>query len=369
MNSQNYKIYSNYDNTFLKATCREEVEYTPIWMMRQAGRYLPEYLEVRKQAGSFMGLATNPALAAEVTLQPLRRFDLDAAILFSDILTIPDAMGLGLSFATGEGPRFASPVQSEDAVDALAVPDMDKLNYVFDAVKLIRKEMALLKRQVPLIGFSGSPWTLACYMVEGAGSKEYHIIKKMMYARPDLLERILDINAQSVALYLNAQIDAGAQAVMIFDSWGGVMADGLFQDYSLACIKKVIAQLKKEHEGVRIPVIVFTKGGGLWVEDIADSGADAIGLDWTMNLNKARELVGDRVALQGNLDPAVLFAPEDTVRAQVRRVIDSFGEIKGSGAGHIFNLGHGINQHTPIESVVALVDEVHRYSRQFHVKK
>lgn len=365
MNSHNNE---NYDNTFLKSLCREAVDYTPVWMMRQAGRYLPEYLEVRKQAGSFMGLATNPALAAEVTLQPLKRFNLDAAILFSDILTIPDAMGLGLSFAAGEGPRFARPVQSEDAVHALAVPDMEKLNYVFDAVKMIRKEMAWLKRQVPLIGFSGSPWTLACYMVEGAGSKEYHIIKKMMYSRPDLLERILEINAQSVALYLNAQIQAGAQAVMIFDSWGGVMADGLFQSYSLASIKKVIAHLKTDYEGTRIPVIMFTKGGGLWIEDIADSGADAIGLDWTVNLSKARKLVGHRVALQGNLDPAVLFAPEDVVRSEARKVIDAFGKIQGAGVGHVFNLGHGINQHTPIESVIALVDEVHRYSRQFHVE-
>lgn len=362
-------IYKNYDDTFLRALRRQAVDYTPIWMMRQAGRYLPEYLAVRKEAGSFMGLATNPELAAEVTLQPLRRFDLDAAILFSDILTIPDAMGLGLSFVAGEGPQFSKPVRSEEDVHALKVPDMQKLEYVFNAVKEIRKQMPTLKRQVPLIGFSGSPWTLACYMVEGGSSSDYFKVKKMMYARPDLMQKILDTNADAVAAYLNAQIHAGAQAVMIFDSWGGVMADGVFQKYSLAATKRVLAQLQREHNGEQIPVIVFTKGGGIWLEDIAQSGADAVGLDWTMSLHKARTCVGDSVALQGNLDPAILFAPEDVVRSEARKVMEDFGKMEGSGAGHVFNLGHGINQFAPIESVQALVDEVHSYSRQFHIKK
>lgn len=367
MNTQN--VQKNYDDTFLRALRREAVEYTPMWMMRQAGRYLPEYLAVRKEAGSFMGLATNPAMAAEVTLQPLRRFDLDVAILFSDILTIPDAMGLELSFVAGEGPQFAKPIRTEEDVHALEVPDMEKLEYVFNAVKQIRKEMPTLKRQVPLIGFSGSPWTLACYMVEGGSSSDYFKIKKMLYARPDLMQKILDVNADAVAAYLNAQIRAGAQAVMIFDSWGGVMADGMFQKYSLAATKRVIAQLEREYQGEQIPVIVFTKGGGLWLEDIAGCGADAVGLDWTMSLQKARACVKDTVALQGNLDPAILFSPEEVVRAEARKVIESFGKMEGAGAGHVFNLGHGINQFAPIECVAALVDEVHRYSRQFHVKK
>ncbi len=339
------------NDTFLRACRREPTEHTPVWLMRQAGRYLPEYVATRAKAGSFMGLATNVDYATEVTLQPLERYPLDAAILFSDILTVPDAMGLGLSFAQGEGPRFASPVRDEAAVAALAVPDMAKLRYVFDAVTSIRH---VLKGRVPLIGFSGSPWTLACYMVEGAGSDDYRLVKSMLYSRPDLMHRILAINADAVALYLNAQIEAGAQAVMVFDSWGGVLADGAFRAFSLAYTRRVLAALDRS-----VPAIVFTKGGGPWLEDIAASGADVVGLDWTINLRRARERVQMRVALQGNLDPMVLFGGEATVRAEARRVLDDFG----AGPGHIFNLGHGINQHTPPEAVAVLVDEVHRHSR------
>src|SRR5574343_91344 len=310
------------NKTFLRTLRREPTDYTPVWLMRQAGRYLPEYRATRAKAGSFMGLCTNPELACEVTLQPLARYPLDAAILFSDILTVPDAMGLGLSFAEGEGPRFAKVVRDEAAVAELAVPDMDKLRYVFDAVTSIRKA---LNGRVPLIGFSGSPWTLACYMVEGAGSDDYRQVKSLMYSRPDLMHRILQINADAVALYLNTQIEAGAQAVMIFDSWGGVLADGAFQEFSLAYTRRVLAQLKTEHAGARIPRIVFTKGGGLWLSEMGALDCDVLGLDWTMNLRKAPARVG--------------------------------------GPTHIFNLGHGISQYTPPEHVAALVEAVHSHSR------
>ncbi|MGE4242273.1 uroporphyrinogen decarboxylase [Ramlibacter sp.] len=354
------------NDTFLRACLREPTPYTPVWLMRQAGRYLPEYRATRARAGSFMGLATNVDYATEVTLQPLERFPLDAAILFSDILTVPDAMGLGLTFAEGEGPRFASPVRDEAAVAALAPPDLEKLRYVFDAVTSIRRA---LDGRVPLIGFSGSPWTLGCYMVEGAGSgDDWRRVKSLMYARPDLMHRILAVNAQAVAAYLNAQIDAGAQAVMIFDSWGGALSDDAFRAFSLAYTARVLAAVKREHEGVRIPRIVFTKGGGLWLGDMADSLAcDVLGVDWTVSLARARAQVGARVALQGNLDPAALFAPAEAVRAEARRVLDDFGTPHagaGPGPTHIFNLGHGINQHTPPESVDALVDEVHAHSRR-----
>ena len=345
------------NDTFLRACLRQPTEHTPVWLMRQAGRYLAEYRETRAKAGSFMGLATNTDYATEVTLQPLERYKLDAAILFSDILTVPDAMGLGLSFAIGEGPKFAKTVRDEAAVAALEVPDMEKLRYVFDAVTSIRRA---LNGRVPLIGFSGSPWTLACYMVEGGGSDDYRQVKSLMYARPDLMHRILAVNADAVARYLNAQIEAGAQAVMLFDSWGGVLADGMFQRFSLEYSKRVMAQVKTEHEGVRIPRILFTKGGGLWLDEIADAGADVVGLDWTMNLGQARARVGQRVALQGNLDPNVLFAPPEAIREQVRAVLDAFGP----GPGHVFNLGHGISQFTPPESVSVLVDEVHAHSRR-----
>ncbi|RKP58478.1 uroporphyrinogen decarboxylase [Pararobbsia silviterrae] len=350
------------NDTFLRALRREPTEYTPVWLMRQAGRYLPEYQATRAKAGSFMDLAQNPDFATEVTLQPLDRFPLDAAILFSDILTIPDAMGLGLSFEAGEGPRFARPVRTEDDVARLAVPDIDRsLKYVTDAVSQIRRALVGSdgRQRVPLIGFSGSPWTLATYMVEGAGSSDFRLVKSMLYGRPDLLHRILDINARSVAAYLNAQIDAGAQAVMIFDSWGGALADGAFQTFSLAYMKQVIRLLKRERDGVSVPVIAFTKGGGLWLDELAEIGADALGLDWTVHLGRARERIGDRVALQGNLDPSALFAPPDAVRAQVRAALDAYGPHPG----HVFNLGHGINQFAPIDSVTALVDEVHTYSR------
>ena len=351
------------NDTFLRACLRQPTPHTPVWLMRQAGRYLPEYRNTRAKAGSFMGLATNTGFATEVTLQPLERYPLDAAILFSDILTVPDAMGLGLNFALGEGPKFASPVRDEAAVARLAVPDMDKLRYVFDAVTSIRKA---LNGRVPLIGFAGSPWTLACYMVEGQGSDDYRLVKSMMYGRPDLMHRMLAVNADAVARYLNAQIDAGAQAVMIFDSWGGVLADGAFQQFSLAYTRRVLDQLQRERDGQRVPHIVFTKGGGLWLDEIAASGADVVGLDWTVNLADARRRVGDRVALQGNLDPSVLFAPPEQVRAEAIRALDSFGPPEnqdGSVAGHVFNLGHGISQFTPTESVSVLVETVHAYSR------
>ena len=352
------------NDTFLRACLRQSTTHTPIWLMRQAGRYLPEYKATRAKAGnSFMGLATNPQYATDVTLQPLDRYPLDAAILFSDILTVPDAMGLGLSFGVGEGPRFAHPLRDEAAVKALQVPDLNKLRYVFDAVSSIRKA---LNGRVPLIGFSGSPWTLACYMVEGAGSDDYRQVKTMLYARPDLMHRILAVNADAVAAYLNAQIEAGAQAVMIFDSWGGVLEHRAFQQFSLAYTRRVMSQLKREQAGQRVPAIVFTKGGGLWLEQIAATGADVVGLDWTCDLGLARRRVDDAVALQGNLDPMALFAPPDAVAAEARAVLDSFGppqRADGRFGGHIFNLGHGINQHTPTEHVQALVEAVHKHSR------
>lgn len=344
------------NDNFLRALRRQPTDHTPVWLMRQAGRYLPEYRATRAQAGSFMGLATNVDYATEVTLQPLERYPLDAAILFSDILTVPDAMGLGLSFALGEGPKFAKVVRDEAAVADLAVPDMAKLQYVFDAVSSIRRA---LNGRVPLIGFSGSPWTLACYMVEGGGSDDYRLVKSLMYRRPDLMHRILAVNADSVAAYLNAQIEAGAQAVMIFDSWGGVLADGAFQEFSLAYTRRVLAQLKREHDGVQIPRIVFTKGGGLWLDEIAACDTDAVGLDWTVNLGRAREQVGHKVALQGNLDPNVLFGTPEAIEREVIRVLESFGPH----AGHVFNLGHGISQHTPPEAVTVLVETVHHHSR------
>ena len=348
---------------------RPATPYTPLWLMRQAGRYLPEYCATRARAGSFMGLATNTDFATEVTLQPLERYPLDAAILFSDILTVPDAMGLGLSFALGEGPRFATAVRDEAAVAKLEVPDMEKLRYVFDAVTSIRKA---LNGRVPLIGFSGSPWTLACYMVEGKGSDDYRLVKTMLYSRPDLMHRILAINADAVASYLNAQIDAGAQAVMIFDSWGGVLADGAFQEFSLEYTRRVLAQLKRTGtDGQIVPRLVFTKGGGLWLKEMAALDCEVLGLDWTVNLGSARSLVGGvengpGKALQGNIDPNVLFAPPAQIAKEVGRVLDSFGvPYQGSGTGptHIFNLGHGISQYTPPENVAALVEAVHTHSK------
>src|SRR6478609_2070087 len=353
------------NDTFLRACRRQATPYTPLWLMRQAGRYLPEYRATRARAGSFMGLATNVDYATEVTLQPLERFPLDAAILFSDILTVPDAMGLGLSFAEGEGPRLARPLRDENDVAALAVPDLDKLRYVFDAVTSIR---GALNGRVPLIGFSGSPWTLACYMVEGGGSSDdWRGVKSMLYSRPDLMHRILAVNAEAVATYLNAQIDAGAQAVMVFDSWGGALSHRAFLEFSLPYTAQVLAKLKRSHDGVTIPRIVFTKGGGLWLQQMEKLDCEVLGVDWTVNLGQARAQVGGSKALQGNLDPAVLFAPPQQVAAEARRVLDEFGSPHtgaGTGATHIFNLGHGINQHTPPEHVQALVEAVHAHSAQ-----
>jgi uroporphyrinogen decarboxylase len=350
------------NDTFLRALRRQPTDYTPVWLMRQAGRYLPEYKATRARAGSFMGLAKNPDLATEVTLQPVDRYALDAAILFSDILTVPDAMGLGLFFVDGEGPKFERPLRDEQAVMALQAPDLDSLQYVFNAVTQIRSE---LNGRVPLIGFSGSPWTLACYMVEGGGSDDYRTVKTMLYQRPDLMHHILRTNAAAVAAYLNAQIEAGAQAVMIFDSWGGALADGAYQEFSLAYMRDVVRQLKREHDGVSIPCVVFTKGGGLWLEQIADIGADAVGLDWTVNLSEARARVGHKVALQGNLDPVVLFADAGQIRAEVAKLLELFGRHQAD-SGHVFNLGHGISQFTSPDAVSVLVDAVHEMSRPMH---
>jgi len=362
------------NDTFLRALRREPTDYTPIWLMRQAGRYLPEYNATRKRAGSFLALCKNPELACEVTLQPLDRFPLDAAILFSDILTVPDAMGLGLYFADGEGPKFKRPVRDEAAVAALAVPDPEaELRYVTDAVRTIR---GALNGRVPLIGFSGSPWTLACYMVEGGGSSDFRAIKTMLYRRPDLMHRILTVNADAVATYLNAQIEAGAQAVMIFDSWGGALADGAFQEFSLAYIRRVLDGLHRDREElvtqadgtqarqrVPVPAIVFTKGGGLWIEQIAAGGCDAVGIDWTLGLGAARARVGAKCAIQGNLDPMALMATPEQIQAEAIKTLEAYGTPQ-AGEGYVFNLGHGISQFTPPESVSALVEAVHSHSRK-----
>ncbi|MFZ3322130.1 MAG: uroporphyrinogen decarboxylase [Usitatibacter sp.] len=347
------------NDTLLRALLRQPTPYTPVWIMRQAGRYLPEYNETRRKAGSFLTLAKTPELACEVTLQPLRRFALDAAIIFSDILTVPDAMGLGLNFVEGEGPRFERPLRDEKAIAALRVPDLESLKYVFDAIALTRKE---LNGRVPLIGFSGSPFTLACYMIEGGGSDDFRLVKSMLYARPELLHRILDINARAVIAYLNAQIAAGAQAVMVFDTWGGVLADEAYAEFSLRYSKQVLAGITRENDGRIVPRILFTKGGGAWLEAMSESGADALGLDWQTNLANARRRVGDRVALQGNLDPMALFAPPEAIEREAKRVLGAFG----NGPGHIFNLGHGVSQHTPPEHVAALVEAVHAHSLGAH---
>lgn len=353
------------NDTLLRALRRQPTEYTPIWLMRQAGRYLQEYNETRRRAGDFLTLAKTPELATEVTLQPVDRFALDAAILFSDILTVPDAMGLGLRFTEGEGPKFEHPVRTEADVAALAPPDPEgELGYVLDAVRMIRGALA---GRVPLIGFSGSPWTLACYMVEGGGSDDFRTVKTMLYARPDLMHRVLKVNAAAVTDYLNAQIRAGAQAVMLFDTWGGVLSDRAFREFSLAYLAEVVRGLQREHEGEPVPSIVFTKGGGAWLEAIAQTGCDAVGLDWTQDLGQARARIGHRCALQGNLDPAVLLAPEAVVRDEARRVLDEFGpprDPSGAPSGHVFNLGHGISRFTPVAAVSALVEAVHAHSRQ-----
>lgn len=342
------------NDNFLRALRREPVDYTPVWLMRQAGRYLPEYCETRKRAGSFLALCKNPSLACEVTLQPLVRYNLDAAILFSDILTVPDAMGLGLYFAEGEGPKFERPLREEWAIRDLTAPDPNvHLRYVMDAVAEIRRA---LDNSVPLIGFSGSPFTLACYMVEGGSSDDFRTIKTMMYDRPDLLHHILEVTTKAVIDYLNAQIASGAQAVMIFDTWGGMLPPHAYREFSLGYMQRIVEGLTKVHDGEHIPSIVFTKGGGQWLEEIADIGCDGVGLDWMTDIGQARKRVGHRVALQGNLDPLVLMASPQVIEREVQRVMTSYG----SGTGHVFNLGHGISQFTAPDHVSALVDAVHQ---------
>lgn len=348
------------NDRYLRALLRQPVDTTPVWMMRQAGRYLPEYKATRAQAGDFISLCKNTELACEVTLQPLRRFPLDAAILFSDILTIPDAMGLGLYFETGEGPRFKKPITCLNDIKNIPVPDPEmELGYVMDAVRAIRKA---LKGDVPLIGFSGSSWTLATYMVEGGSSKAFTKIKKMMYEDPNALHLLLDKLADSVILYLNAQIRAGAQSIMIFDTWGGVLTKRDYLQFSLHYMHKIIDGLIRENEGRRVPVTLFTKGGGQWLEEMAATGCDALGLDWTTEIADAHRRVGDKVALQGNMDPSMLYAPIPRIEEEVQNILAGFGQ----GNGHVFNLGHGIHQDVPPEHAGAFVDAVHRFSRQYH---
>jgi uroporphyrinogen decarboxylase len=348
------------NDTFLRALLRQPTDYTPMWLMRQAGRYLPEYCATRARAGSFLNLCKSPTLATEVTLQPLARYDLDAAILFSDILTVPDAMGLGLYFAEGEGPKFERPLREEWEIRALAAPDPhDKLRYVVDAVSEIRRA---LDGSVPLIGFSGSPFTLSCYMIEGEGSDIYAKVKQLMYSRPDLMHHVLEVTTTAVIDYLNAQIEAGAQAVMVFDSWGGMLTQAAYLEFSLPYMARIMAGLTREREGRTVPRIVFTKGGSLWLEHIAACGADAVGLDWAVEIGDARRRIGDKVALQGNMDPSILLTTPEAVSAEARRILASYGK----GSGHVFNLGHGISQFTPPENVAALVEAVKGDSRRYH---
>lgn len=345
---------------FIRALLREPVDVTPVWMMRQAGRYLPEYRAVRQKAGSFLQLCTTPELACEVTLQPLRRFPLDAAILFSDILTIPHAMGLGLAFVEGEGPQFAHPIRRAADVKRLGVPDPETdLRYVLDTVRLVRRE---LDGAAPLIGFAGSPWTMATYMVEGRSSKDFSTIKSMLFRDPDTLHTLLAINAAAVTVYLNAQIAAGAQAVMVFDTWGGALSPGHFADFSLRYMRDIVAGLARSVGGRRVPVILFTKGGGAWLEQMADTGCDALGVDWTTSMGAARRRVGGRVALQGNLDPATLYATPAVIRTEVARVLADFG----AGPGQVFNLGHGIHADVDPEHAGAMIAAVHELSAAYH---
>ena len=348
------------NDRFLRALLREPVDVTPVWMMRQAGRYLPEYRATRAKAGDFMALCQNPQLACEVTLQPLERFPLDAAILFSDILTIPDAMGLGLYFEAGEGPKFKKPIRTAADVESLFVPNPQKdLGYVMDAVSTIRRE---LNGRVPLIGFSGSPWTLATYMIEGGSSKDFRRIKAMMFDQPELLKQVLSVLADSVISYLNAQIDAGAQAVQIFDTWGGVLGPENYRDFSLHYMDKIVRGLKRENEGRKVPVIMFTKNGGQWLESMAATGVDALGVDWTTDIGEARQRVGEQVALQGNMDPSTLYASEDRIRQEVATILNKFGTANG----HVFNLGHGIHQFVEPEKAGAFINAVHELSADFH---
>ena len=348
------------NDRYLRALLRQPVDRTPVWLMRQAGRYLPEYRQLRAEAGDFMTLCQTPELACEVTLQPLRRFELDAAILFSDILTIPDAMGLGLTFGAGEGPKFARTIQHQRDVDALPLPDPEgELRYVMDAVRTIKKALA---QQVPLIGFSGSPWTLATYMVEGGSSKQFSRIKQMMYREPKLLHGLLSKLAVSVTQYLNAQIAAGADAVMIFDTWGGVLSHQDYQEFSLQYMTAIVQGIHRQYDGRTIPVTLFTKGGGQWLEAIAASGCDAIGIDWTTDISAARARVGHKVALQGNMDPAVLQGDDAVVTAKVQEILQQYG----NGSGHVFNLGHGITPDIEPARVKTFVDAVHRFSAPYH---
>ena len=349
------------NDRFLRALAHEPVDVTPVWMMRQAGRYLPEYRASRERAGNFMGLCGNPDMACEVTLQPLERYPLDAAILFSDILTIPDAMGLGLYFEPGEGPKFEKPVRTEADIMALDVvnPEAD-LPYVLDAVKTIRRELG---GRVPLIGFSGSPWTLATYMIEGGSSRDFRRAKQMMYDRPELMHHLLDTLAQSVIRYLNGQILAGAQAVQIFDTWGGALSHNAYREFSLRYLEQIVKGLIRQHDGRKVPVILFTKGGGQWLEAMADTGADALGLDWTTDIGRARARVGDRVALQGNMDPTILYASPERIREEVGQILASYGK----GSGHVFNLGHGITPEVDPEHAGAFIRAVHELSAEYHV--
>ena len=348
------------NDRLLKALLGEPVDVTPVWMMRQAGRYLPEYRATRKQAGDFLTLCKTPDLACEVTMQPLRRYPFDAAILFSDILTIPDALGQGLYFAEGEGPKFRKLIRS--AADVEQLPDVniaDELSYVMDAVSVIRKELA---GTIPLIGFSGSPWTLATYMIEGGGSKDFRVAKQFMYDNPEAMHLLLEKLADAVTDYLNAQIKAGAQAVQIFDTWGGILSGNAYRSFSLAYMQRIVANLQRENEGRRVPVILFTKNGGQWLESIAATGCDAIGLDWTTEIGEARSRVGDKVALQGNMDPTILYASPQVIRDEVATILKSFGP----GEGHVFNLGHGITPEVNPDNVSHFVEAVHEFSEQYH---
>lgn len=348
------------NDRYIKAALSQAVDKTPVWMMRQAGRYLPEYRELRAQAGDFMSLCTNPELACEVTLQPLRRYDLDAAILFSDILTIPDAMGLGLYFKTGEGPAFEKPVQSVKAIAELEVPDIySELKYVTDAVSTIRKA---LKNETPLIGFSGSPWTLATYMVEGGTTKNFGKVKGMMFSEPKAMHQLLDVLAKSVTAYLNAQIESGAQAVMVFDTWGGVLSTRDYQEFSLRYMQQIVDGLIREKDGQKIPVTLYTKGGAGWLEAMAGTGADCIGLDWSIDIDQARARIGDKVALQGNMDPCILYSTTERIETEVADILAKFG----NGNGHVFNLGHGIHPTIDPVNVEAYVNAVHQHSEQYH---
>lgn len=351
------------NDRYLRALMKQAVDRTPVWVMRQAGRYLPEYREVRKKAGDFMTLCSTPDMACEVTLQPLRRFDLDAAIIFSDILTVPDAMGLGLHFVTGEGPKFSRTIQSAADIKNLAVPDMeDSLGYVMDAIRLTRRE---IDGKVPLIGFSGSPWTLACYMVEGGGSKDFAKVKGMLFDAPEQMHALLDVLADSVIAYLNAQINAGAQAIMLFDTWGGTLSPAVYREFSLNYMQKIISGLQREAEGREVPITMFTKGGGQWLEWMAETGVNGVGLDWTTDIAEARRRVGDKVTLQGNMDPCVLYASPDRVEQEVATILAAYG--KGN-TGHVFNLGHGIHPTVNPDNMARLVESVHRLSAPYHAE-